>query len=90
MPTANFDHGLKVFATCPLSAQAQPGTYFRQVQEVARWSEDAGCEGILVFTDNGQLDPWLVSQVIIEATERLCARSWRSSAEPAAARSASP
>ena len=72
MPTANFDHGLKVFATCPLSAQAQPGAYFRQVQEVARWSEDAGCEGILVFTDNGQLDPWLVSQVIIEATERLC------------------
>jgi alkanesulfonate monooxygenase len=72
MQTANFDHGLKVFATCPLSAQAQPGTYFRQVQEVARWSEDAGCEGILVFTDNGQLDPWLVSQVIIEATERLC------------------
>ncbi len=72
MPTATLDHGLKVFATCPLSAQAQPGTYLRQVQEVARWSEDAGCEGILVFTDNGQLDPWLVSQVIIAATERLC------------------
>jgi alkanesulfonate monooxygenase len=25
-----------------------------------------------VFTDNAQLDPWLVSQVIIESTERLC------------------
>jgi len=42
------------------------------LEEIARWSEDAGCEGMLVFTDNAQLDPWLVSQVIIEATERVC------------------
>src|SRR2546430_1232783 len=72
MPTAAPDHGLKIFSTCPLSALAQPRTCVRQLQEIARWSEDAGCEGMLVFTDNAQLDPWLVSQVIIEATERLC------------------
>src|SRR5438034_7134019 len=66
------DHGLKIFSTCPLSDQAQPGTCSRELQEFARSSEDAGYEGILVFTDNSQLDPWLVSQVIIEATERLC------------------
>ena len=66
------DHGLKVFSTCPPSALAQPRTCLGQLREIARWSEDAGCEGILVFTDNGQLDPWLVSQVIITATERLC------------------
>src|SRR5260370_21830160 len=66
------DHGLKIFTTCPPSALAQYGTCLRQLEEVARWSEDAGCEGILVFTDNAQLDPWVVSQVIIEATERLC------------------
>lgn len=72
MPTATHDHGLKIFSTCPPSSLAQSGTAFRQLGEIARWSEDAGCEGILVFTDNGQLDPWLVSQVIIEATERLC------------------
>jgi alkanesulfonate monooxygenase len=72
MRSGSRDDGLKIFSTCPLSAEAQPGTYFRQVQEVARWSEDAGCEGILVFTDNGQLDPWLVSQAVIAATERLC------------------
>jgi alkanesulfonate monooxygenase len=39
---------------------------------VARWSEDAGCEGILVYTDNSIVDPWLVTQVVIESTERLC------------------
>ena len=69
MPTA--DHGLKIFSTCPLSAQAQPRTCIRELQEFARSSEEAGYEGILVFTDNGQLDPWLVSQVIIESTGRL-------------------
>jgi alkanesulfonate monooxygenase len=72
MQTTVPDHGLKIFSTCPPSALAQPGKYLHQVQEIARWSEDAGCEGILVYTDNGLLDPWLVSQVIIEATERLC------------------
>jgi alkanesulfonate monooxygenase len=72
MPTTAPDHGLKIFSTCPPSALAQPRTCVRQLQDIARWSEDAGCEGMLVFTDNSQLDPWLVSQVIIEATERLC------------------
>jgi alkanesulfonate monooxygenase len=71
MPVAPLDHGLKIFSTCPASKLARPETYLRQVQEIARWSEQAGCEGILVYTDNGLLDPWLVSQVIIEATERL-------------------
>jgi alkanesulfonate monooxygenase len=65
-------HDLKIFSTCPPSKLSQPGAYFQEVREIARWSEDAGCEGILVYTDNGLLDPWLVSQVIIEATERLC------------------
>ena len=66
------DHGLKIFSTCPLSAQAQPERCIRELQEFARASEDAGHEGILVFTDNSQLDPWLVSQIIVESTERLC------------------
>ncbi len=72
MPTSALDYGLKIFSTCPLSQQTAPGTYLRRVQEIARWSENAGYEGILVFTDNAQLDPWLVSQAIVAATERLC------------------
>jgi len=49
MPTAAPDHGLKLFTTCPPSALAQPGTCLRQSEEIARWSEDAGCEGIQQF-----------------------------------------
>lgn len=65
-------HGLKIYLTCPPSNQAQPHEYLRRVQDIARSSEDAGCEGILVNTGDGPFDPWLVSQAIIHATTRLC------------------
>src|SRR5947208_1667354 len=66
------DHGLKIFSSCPVSAQAQSERCIRELQEFVRASEGAGHEGALVFTDNSQLDPWLVSQIIVESTERLC------------------
>ena len=62
---------LKVFSTCP-SVPVTPDRYFERVAEVARWSEQAGCAGILVYADNSQVDPWLVSQVIIQSTRSLC------------------
>jgi alkanesulfonate monooxygenase len=46
--------------------------YLRTVIDVARWSDEGGCRGILVYTDNGLVDPWLVSQVIIQHTAALC------------------
>jgi alkanesulfonate monooxygenase len=64
--------GLDVFATTPPSKGADPGTYIRRLTEIARWSEAAGCEGTLVYTDNSLLDPWLVSQAIIAGTDRIC------------------
>jgi alkanesulfonate monooxygenase len=39
------------------------------VVEVARWTERAGCAGLLVYTDNALIDPWLISQLIIDGTE---------------------
>lgn len=64
--------GIRVFATTPPSKGADPKTYLQRATQLARWSEAAGCEGTLVYTDNGLLDPWLVSQAIIQSTERLC------------------
>lgn len=71
MQTAALDRGLKIFSTCPVSHPMERQAYVRRAQEFARWSEDAGCEGILVFSDNSQLDPWLVAQAIVGATRRL-------------------
>lgn len=64
-------HGLEIFSTCPPLDPAQPGSWTGRLREFARASEEAGCTGALVVTDNAQLDPWLVSQVLIEATTRL-------------------
>src|SRR5687767_6401616 len=72
MTTAAQRNGFKIFSTCPPSNQSQPGVYLEQVRNIARWSEEAGCVGILVYTDNGLIDPWLVSQTIVESTTQLC------------------
>jgi alkanesulfonate monooxygenase len=66
------DTGLRVFATCPPSYTASSKTYLREVLDVARWSEAAGCEGILIYTDNGLVDPWLVAHAMLTHTQRLC------------------
>jgi alkanesulfonate monooxygenase len=72
MPTDMLDARLEVFSTCPPSSGSDPGAYVREVADVARWSEEAGCRGILVYADNSLVDPWLVSQVIIQNTTSLC------------------
>ncbi|PYM96552.1 MAG: alkanesulfonate monooxygenase [Candidatus Rokuibacteriota bacterium] len=64
--------GIEVFSTCPPSSGAAGDVHGQHVAEVARWSERAGCRGILVYSDNSQVDAWLVSHVIIQNTKSLC------------------
>lgn len=63
--------GIQVFSTCPQSCDFDGRAYAGRVAEVARWSERHGCAGILVYTDNRLVDPWLVAQMILQSTERL-------------------
>jgi len=63
---------LKIFTTCPVAAVDKARACVRRIENVARWSEEAGCEGILVSADDRQLDPWLVSRAVIGATDKLC------------------
>jgi len=63
---------IEVFSTCPQSTSADIERYIQNVIDVARWSEEQGCKGILVYADNSLVDPWLVSQTIIGATQALC------------------
>jgi alkanesulfonate monooxygenase len=62
---------VEVFSTCPPSSTADLTSYRRHVIDVARWSEQSGCTGILVYSDNSQLDAWLVSDTIIRNTNTL-------------------
>jgi alkanesulfonate monooxygenase len=60
-----------IFSTCPSSADHDVSHYLDRIREVSRWSEEAGCSGMLVYSDNRLADPWLVSHAVIQATERL-------------------
>src|SRR5712692_10431033 len=66
------DVHLDVFSTCAQSSDGDRETYWQRVADVARWSERAGCKGILGYSDNRLVDPWLVSQIILHSTTRLC------------------
>lgn len=67
------DHSpVELFSTCPASSTVDRKRYLQNVVDVARWSEQWGCKGILVYSDNSVLDPWLVSQIIIQNTQGLC------------------
>ena len=69
---ARFDASVEVFSTCPPSSSGDPATYLDRAVQVARWSEEAGCKGILVYSDNSQLDAWSVSHAILQHTSALC------------------
>jgi alkanesulfonate monooxygenase len=63
---------IEVFSTCPPSTGLPRESYLERVADVARWSEAAGCKGILVYSDNALVDPWLLSHIIIQHTTALC------------------
>lgn len=67
-----WERDVELFSTCPQSYGSDKDSYVDNVKQVARWSEACGYSGILVYTDHSLVDPWLVSQVIVECTERLC------------------
>lgn len=60
-----------VYTTCPPSNLVPQRELIPRMQAAARWSELHGCHGMLVYTDNGLVDPWLAAEVLRTATERL-------------------
>ena len=63
---------IRVFSTCPQWSAVEKARYLRAVTDVAHWSDELGFEGILIYTDHSQLDPWLIAQVILQTTGSLC------------------
>jgi alkanesulfonate monooxygenase len=63
---------IEIFSTSPQSKDFPQDVYVKQVIDVAKWSEQAGCTAILVYTDNSIVDPWLVAHIILQNTKTLC------------------
>lgn len=63
---------VSLFSTCPPAVLNEGPSYLAKVIDVARWSEEHGFTGILVVSDNAQMDPWLVAQLIVQNTQQLC------------------
>lgn len=59
-----------IFSTFPPSSMVA-GDYMDEIANVASWSEEGGCTGALIYTDNSLLDPWVVAQSVIQHTKRL-------------------
>jgi alkanesulfonate monooxygenase len=70
-PVVTASNSVVLYSTCPPYRGGDAQAYLQQVRDVARWSELGGCEGILVYTDNGLLDPWLMAQLVIESTSAI-------------------
>ncbi len=62
---------IAIYATCPQSKDHQPLSYARRAIEVAQWSEQYGCEGMLIYADNSLVDPWHVAHLVLQHTHRL-------------------
>ena len=61
-----------VFTTSPPSSNCSQSDFAASTARVAQWSEKYGCTGTLVYTDNSMVDPWLVSEIILQNTKKLC------------------
>jgi len=70
--TPSSDSRIRIFSTAPQSREVDRKLYLPNLIQIAQWSEQAGFEGILIYTDNSLVDPWLVAQVIIQNTTTLC------------------
>jgi alkanesulfonate monooxygenase len=66
------ESSIEVFTTCPLSTDLASDQYLDRLIDVAQWSDEVGCKGMLVFSDNARLDPWSLSHLIIQRTKTLC------------------
>jgi alkanesulfonate monooxygenase len=62
---------IQAFSTCPESRDVAYAEYADLVRTAARASEASGCFGILIYAENRLVDPWLVTQIIVEATDHL-------------------
>lgn len=57
--------GLEVFGSMPMRDAFAWKDYMTAVDGVVAQTEAVGGRGILIYTDNSQLDPWILSQYVL-------------------------
>lgn len=66
-----FSPDIRVYTTCPQSKDCGANDYFERVIQVSQWSDEANCSGMLIYADNGIIDPWVVAQIVVQYTRQL-------------------
>lgn len=61
---------VEVYTTAPASVQVDGPSFRQRLAEITRWTDAAGCAGLLVYSDNTLIDPWLIAQLILGDAER--------------------
>jgi alkanesulfonate monooxygenase len=61
---------VELYTTAPASVQLDGPSFRRRLADITRWTDAAGCAGLLVYSDNTLIDPWLIAQLILEQAER--------------------
>lgn len=62
---------LCTYSTCPVHKNETGEEFRRNVIQTARWSEEAGCSGLLIYTDNRVIDPWVLAQLVLQNTRTI-------------------
>ncbi|MBZ5522427.1 MAG: LLM class flavin-dependent oxidoreductase [Acidobacteriia bacterium] len=63
--------GIDVYTSSPAEHNISGETYLSRLRQVAQWSDRHGCRGMLIYTDNRSIDPWVMAQDVISHTETL-------------------
>jgi alkanesulfonate monooxygenase len=66
-----FPESVEIYTTCPGVGGLSGPEYLDRAIEVGRWSDELGCAGTLIFTDNSAVDPWAVAQALLTSTAHL-------------------
>jgi alkanesulfonate monooxygenase len=60
--------GVTIYSICRSHLGHGQDSHLSKLLQSARWAEDAGYRGSLIYSDGGSIDPWLAAQAAIAGT----------------------
>jgi alkanesulfonate monooxygenase len=64
-------NGIDVYTSSPSERALTSAQYLARLRSVSQWSDRYGCRGMLIYTDNHSLDPWVLADDVIAHTTAL-------------------